>query len=1044
MRRKTVPTTGEERTTGMLEGSNGHDYRNTGQAGREGSPVTLILLLIRSKMRYAAAFFAVVLSTTAGAGETAWARAKGEAQPEKRVLYVNAPAVSVPQAREAALTADAYHDSDDPEVELALYWATGNGEPPAPEDVAVTRALASVGSPPTEPGSAVTPEDAEKAGQVYLAQVGVPADAGGAEGRQELADAGPVRPELGEGTVVSEDPEESAEGSPGGGEAPTGEIPYASQDDEPELAESPAPGPSSLFEDEGTADASIIDPYGFGVTSGSTPEPDADGGAPEIAETPDEPQIVDGRTTESSGDDMEEIALIGPIGDAGEETADSEDEGSTAYGPIGDTEQMPTSLAPSDEEPQDAVPTEDDPQDVPEDELADRGDYSEGEEPEHHYAMPAAGPPADDPEATSEDGSEETSEDELAQVEDPQHYAPPADDPGTVDEGADEVAQAEPPVEEDPGGQTDGENLPSGLGNKGSMETSSYQLVVVSQNGSTEAVENLSSTPDGAPPEGTDPENALSQQEDPVAIMDTPADPGATGEAGFQAPGRNPKGPPPPAGEEADGGSGPDGEAPQEGVPGEATPQGTPAADADGSSTGSTPEQGETAGGSNSPNDTVGNATSELVVSDPGGRNGTTAEEPTASTVTDEELASGQQVSDADLDVGDDVNHHSGPDVAADSPAEPDPTGGRAHDPDSGTQPAVEVVPSDEPPTQDGLSGNPPGEPTTERSGADDAASSDPPKNAGGRNDGDGEDRDPAVNPKDGHESRDPIEVVKRTDAGARIERIKDTDGGTQNQRAKQADGGQQGPRAGRGAELGIDGAPAGREEPAGGRGAGADHEVPSARQVEEAAAPTPRDPSGPNEGAGVRQGDRHPDRLPNIQEERRTEREAQRAAYLEQQRVERRAARRAESEAQQRAERLAEHQAAREAAAEEARQERVAQREAAREQDAHQQQLAAGQAAQEQAAAREQTAETQTYARPAPAVPRRNESIYQVPRQRPDPTPQVPAQHPEPAPQVPTRQPAPASAQAAAPAQQVQRDQHDGGVQANQLAKSVNRAAGR
>lgn len=986
-----------------------HD-RNTGIAGRQGSRGTLILLLIRSRMRYAAAFLAVVLTATAGAGQMAWAQ--GEARTEKRVLYVNAPVVSLPQAREAARTASSYRDSDDPQVELALYWATGDGEPPASEDVAATRALASVGSSPKEPGSAIIPEDAERAGRVYLAQVGVPLDAGGAEG-EELADAGPVRPELGDGNVVSEETEEAADGSPGG-EALAGKVSYFSQDDEPELAQGPATGSSSLIGDEGTADVPIIGPYGLGGMSGPATEPDADGGAPKSAETPEEPQTIDGQITETEpaadpADDMEEIAAIGPVGDIGEKGEGPKDEGSTPYGPIGDTEQVPSGLAPSNEEAQEAVPTEDGQQDVPEDDLLDGGDASEGEEPEYP-ATPLAEPPAAAP--------EDASEDELAQAEDPQHYAPPVDDPATEGEAADEVARADlpsdvaradPTVEEDASGQTDGENTPFGLGDEGSTEaSSSYQLVVVGQNGSTGVVENSSSAPDGAPPEGAGPEEALWQQAEPVALADMPASPGATDEADFRAPGHDPQGSPPPAGEEAHQGYDLAGEGHQE-------------SDPDGSSTGSPADQEEPAGGSNPSDDAEGDDTVELVVADTGGQDDTTAEESVADTGTGGEPASGERGSDADLDADEDANHHSGPDAAANSPAEPGPTGGQVHGPDPGTQPAG-VVLSGEPTTQAGPSGGSPRESSTERPGADDAGLSNPPKNDGGRNDADSEGRGSGVRTRDRQENRDPIEVAKRTDAGTRV------------QRAKQTEAGEQRPRTDQSAELVIDSVPVGREELTGGRDAETDREVPSVRRVGGAAAPTPQEPSMPDGGEGVRQGERYTDRL----HDSRAEREAQRAAYLEQQRAERCAERQVAVEARQRAERIAEHQAAGEAAAEATHHGRITQREAAAGQEIYRQQSATGQAAQEraeQAATREQATESQTHEQPAPAAPQRTEQIYQ------EPAPQVLPQQLDPAQRMPIRQPASAQAHVQASRGQAQQD---GGVHTTRLARSTNRAAGR
>jgi hypothetical protein len=387
-------------------------------------------------MRYAAAFFAVVVGATASVGQAAWAQAKGETQPDKRVFYINAPVVTVPQAREAALTAAAYRDSDNPAVELALYWATGEGEPPAPEDVATAEALATVASPPERPGSAVTAEAAERAGQVYLAQVGLPPDAGGAGGGGELADAGAVRPELGDGAAVSED---ATEGSPGRDEVPRdGNSPYTAQAGEPALAEAPTAGPAPVSEGGETTDAPIVDPYGFGRTSGSTTEADPDESGAELAEASDGPHTGEEQATElgeDSADEMEEIASVGP--------APQEDgEDLAAYGPTGDVEQVPSGLAPSEEEAPATAPPGEDPQGL-----------AEGEDP-GYYVPSTSELAADGSENASEDGlarAEEqgyyppTDEDAAEEAEEPEVYAPPA---GAPDEGADRDDYAPPPTDD--------------------------------------------------------------------------------------------------------------------------------------------------------------------------------------------------------------------------------------------------------------------------------------------------------------------------------------------------------------------------------------------------------------------------------------------------------------------------------------------------------------------------------------------------------------------------------------------------------------------
>src|SRR5215216_1325916 len=135
----------------------------------------------------------LTLHTKAGAFEEAG----------RAVLYVGAPSVSMPSAGEAGAISRSYAETTSPETLLAL----GFSEESASRYV-VDRALASVTEQPADPDETITAQAALEAGAVYLAQTGTrrPGEAGpGSEG--ELASAGPVRPQLGDGTVAP--PEDS-------------------------------------------------------------------------------------------------------------------------------------------------------------------------------------------------------------------------------------------------------------------------------------------------------------------------------------------------------------------------------------------------------------------------------------------------------------------------------------------------------------------------------------------------------------------------------------------------------------------------------------------------------------------------------------------------------------------------------------------------------------------------------------------------------------------------------------------------------------------
>src|SRR5215211_3855913 len=150
--------------------------------------VVLALLRIgdaRALLAAALIVVALTLTTQAGALEEAG----------RAVLYVGAPSVSVSSAREAGAISRSYTGTTFPETLLAL----GFSEESASRYV-VDRALASVTEQPDE---TITAQAALEAGAIYLAQTVTrpPGEAGpGSEG--ELASAGPVRPQLGDGTVA--------------------------------------------------------------------------------------------------------------------------------------------------------------------------------------------------------------------------------------------------------------------------------------------------------------------------------------------------------------------------------------------------------------------------------------------------------------------------------------------------------------------------------------------------------------------------------------------------------------------------------------------------------------------------------------------------------------------------------------------------------------------------------------------------------------------------------------------------------------------------
>ena len=161
---------------------------------REDNREVLLALLRTGDARalLAAALIVVTLTLTAQTG--AWAIEEAGSA----VLYVGAPSVSMPSAKVAGAISCSYAETASPETLIALDFS---GE--RADRYVLDRALASITDQPAGPDETITAQAALEAGAVYLAQTGtrLPGEADPGSG-EELASAGSVRPELGDGTVV--------------------------------------------------------------------------------------------------------------------------------------------------------------------------------------------------------------------------------------------------------------------------------------------------------------------------------------------------------------------------------------------------------------------------------------------------------------------------------------------------------------------------------------------------------------------------------------------------------------------------------------------------------------------------------------------------------------------------------------------------------------------------------------------------------------------------------------------------------------------------
>lgn len=205
----------------------------------------------------------VLFAIAATGGSLALAQEEGTSKnpgETPQVLYLNAPKVTTPQAREAGDIARNAGKDADTATRVALFYATGAGEPPdaqaravladAAEDEQVERAVASIGASSGNPGVSVTASAADEAGKVLLAQTGTESQGPDEELASGGEDGGPVRPDLGDGTGQSVS---------GGGE---GDAPTESSDDSKgestggnDTVERPIPVPGQAAPSQPTTDS---------------------------------------------------------------------------------------------------------------------------------------------------------------------------------------------------------------------------------------------------------------------------------------------------------------------------------------------------------------------------------------------------------------------------------------------------------------------------------------------------------------------------------------------------------------------------------------------------------------------------------------------------------------------------------------------------------------------------------------------------------------------------------------------------------------------
>lgn len=341
-------------------------------------------------------------------------------QSSKKVLYLDAPSVSVPQAEKAGETARGYAGPDANVDNAVLAWADVK-----PVPLEARKAFASITDPSGQPPGGVSYDDAVAAGDAMVAQLGGDSPAGGG-GDDELASADPVRPKLGDGTKATDAPEPD-----GTGQQP-GATGTGSQQPEYAAADNPAPSDLGL-------PAPMAEEYALPAEQTTAEQPpDSSGG---------EPAVVPEDASEGTGEGTGGTSGTGPISDdySPEATSSDPSNGSADEAVRDETESGSSDVGEPDAQEDEASPTimvsdSPAPDDEPEQEYAEvpEGSGTEPETSETETSEPEnIGTPPDEP---SSDPSSEPSPASTAEEPVPAQDSSPGSDEQEPEESSDLVA----------------------------------------------------------------------------------------------------------------------------------------------------------------------------------------------------------------------------------------------------------------------------------------------------------------------------------------------------------------------------------------------------------------------------------------------------------------------------------------------------------------------------------------------------------------------------------------------------------------------------
>lgn len=307
-------------------------------------------------------------------------------QASRKVLYLDAPSVSVPRAERAGDAARGYAgpDSDVPNDVLAWVHVTA-----APQDA--RWAFASITDPSGRPPGGVSYDDAVAAGDAMVAQIGGEPPVPDAGGDDELASAEPVRPTLGDGTKATDAPGPQTGAPPPPDAADTSApadlglpapMAQAYAPSESPAKKDPATSPSSSNSDEELAAVPDAPATGKGGSSGTpdigpmaddyaprpTPTSPSKGSAGQSAESSDPPaDDQDDSQRDSSGSEQpdaieQKSSPIVVVPDSSSSEDDSNPEYAAGNEPSDDVTSSQPTPGPAEQPQQTASPVPEDPQ----------------------------------------------------------------------------------------------------------------------------------------------------------------------------------------------------------------------------------------------------------------------------------------------------------------------------------------------------------------------------------------------------------------------------------------------------------------------------------------------------------------------------------------------------------------------------------------------------------------------------------------------------------------------------------------------------------